>query len=220
MGNQQNGGNPQVSGPLLACLEPLAKLWRQAGEESAQQSLLFEQWTQEVRSWAHLTEWSTAVTEAFRSRASLWLPHVDATQFRLLLALAGLADALGCNATQLTLLLLSAARDLAPDGNNSSAASHCSQEIVNTQVAQGAPQTASRSPGGADTAIDYHPLIEALTEWQTIFELALDEAAARLDKEVFPAEDLSASLSEMCDLLRAALARQQKLPERGDNESC
>lgn len=56
-------------------------------------------------------------------------------------------------------------------------------------------------------AVDYQPLIEALNDWQAMFELALDEAAIHIDREHFPAEDLSASLSDMCELLREVLRR-------------
>jgi hypothetical protein len=62
----------------------------------------------------------------------------------------------------------------------------------------------------ADTAIDYQPLIEALNDWQAMFELVLDEAAARLGQEEFPAKDLSASLAEMCELLREVLSRKDE----------
>lgn len=58
-----------------------------------------------------------------------------------------------------------------------------------------------------ERSVDYQPLIEAISHWQAIFELALDEAASQLSREQFPAEELSASLAEMCDLLRAVLAR-------------
>lgn len=60
-----------------------------------------------------------------------------------------------------------------------------------------------------DGAVDYEPLIEALNNWQAIFELALDEAALHLSSEQFPSEELSASLTEMCDLLRHVLAKKQ-----------
>ncbi len=52
---------------------------------------------------------------------------------------------------------------------------------------------------------DYEPLIEELTHWQAIFEMALDEAAQHLTQAQFPAEDLQASLADMCDLLRDVL---------------
>jgi len=55
--------------------------------------------------------------------------------------------------------------------------------------------------------VDYQPFVEALNDWQATFELALDEAAAHLDPEQFPVEDLQAYLSEMCDLLRDVLSR-------------
>lgn len=65
----------------------------------------------------------------------------------------------------------------------------------------------SQLSGVVDRVVDYQPLIEALNNWQAIFELALDEAALHLNAEQFPAEELSASLAEMCDLLRDVLAK-------------
>jgi hypothetical protein len=62
-------------------------------------------------------------------------------------------------------------------------------------------------PTAAETFVDYQPLIEALNNWQAIFELALDEAALRLSPDQFPAKELSASLAEMCELLRDVLAK-------------
>lgn len=58
--------------------------------------------------------------------------------------------------------------------------------------------------------LDYKPLIEELNHWQAIFEMALDQAAHHLTREQFPAEDLSASLADMCDLIRDVLK------DRGD----
>lgn len=49
------------------------------------------------------------------------------------------------------------------------------------------------------------PLIEAINSWQGIFEIALDTATQLLPPEQFPAADLSASLAEMCNLLRDVL---------------
>jgi hypothetical protein len=54
---------------------------------------------------------------------------------------------------------------------------------------------------------DYEPLIEELNHWQAIFEMALDEAARYLTPEQFPAEDLRASLEDMCDLIRDILKK-------------
>jgi hypothetical protein len=66
------------------------------------------------------------------------------------------------------------------------------------------PPAAARAP-----TPDYEPLVEALTHWQALFELALDQASAQLDNDHFPAEALRASLAEMCDLLRAVLTRNR-----------
>jgi hypothetical protein len=70
----------------------------------------------------------------------------------------------------------------------------------------------SQATEAVDGVVDYQPLIEALNNWQAIFELALDEAALYLSSEQFPAEELSASLAEMCDLLRDVLAKNSVLP--------
>lgn len=56
-------------------------------------------------------------------------------------------------------------------------------------------------------------LIEAINSWQGVFEIALDTAVQLLPPEQFPAEDLQASLSEMCNLLREVLS-QCTLQER------
>ena len=54
-------------------------------------------------------------------------------------------------------------------------------------------------------AIDYQALIDELDIWQSIFELAMEEAAHSLGPQQFPAQDLQALLGDMCDLLRAVL---------------
>jgi len=56
-------------------------------------------------------------------------------------------------------------------------------------------------------------LIEAINNWQGIFEIALDTAAQLLPPEQFPAADLQASLAEVCNLLRDVLT-QCNLQER------
>jgi hypothetical protein len=53
----------------------------------------------------------------------------------------------------------------------------------------------------------FQPLIEAINNWQGIFEIALDTAAQLLPPEQFPARDLHASLAEMCNLLRDVLGQ-------------
>ena len=65
----------------------------------------------------------------------------------------------------------------------------------------------SRLSKVVDRVVDYQPLIEALNDWQAIFELALGEAATQLNPEQFPSEELSVSLAEMCDLLRDVLLK-------------
>ena len=67
-------------------------------------------------------------------------------------------------------------------------------------------------PATAEIFVDYQPLIEALNNWQAIFELALDEAALHLSPDQFPADALSASLAEMCELLRDVLAKSSAFP--------
>ena len=67
-------------------------------------------------------------------------------------------------------------------------------------------------PATAEIFVDYQPLIEALNNWQAIFELALDEAALHLSPDQFPAKELSASLAEMCEILRDVLAKNSVLP--------
>lgn len=59
----------------------------------------------------------------------------------------------------------------------------------------------------SDKKEHFLPLIEAISNWQGIFELALDNAAQLLTPEQFPAADLQASLAEMCNLLRDVLSQ-------------
>jgi hypothetical protein len=68
-----------------------------------------------------------------------------------------------------------------------------------------------KKPSLSDQQEDFLPLIEAISNWQGIFEMALDDAAQLLTPEQFPAEDLHASLSEMCDLLRDIFTQQSTL---------
>lgn len=176
MAHQQEQDAIHVPEPSSIPLQLLQELWRQASEESSQPNILLEQWIQEVRSWAKRAGWRPEFAQGFRAKESLWLPNLSEAHLQLLLALAHLADALGCSASQVTQVMLTSAK---PD---SSLATH-------------------------EPAVDYRPLVDTLTHWQAIFELALDQAALLLDKEQFPAEALSASLAEMCDLLRAAFAQ-------------
>ncbi|MGH2508182.1 MAG: hypothetical protein ACRDHZ_12370 [Ktedonobacteraceae bacterium] len=59
----------------------------------------------------------------------------------------------------------------------------------------------------SDQQEHFLPLIEAISSWQGIFEIALDTAAQLLTPEQFPATDLQASLAEMCNLLRDVLSQ-------------
>lgn len=68
-----------------------------------------------------------------------------------------------------------------------------------------------KEPSLSDKQEDFLPLMEAISNWQSIFETALDDAAQLLTPEQFPAADLNASLSEMCDLLRDIFAQQRTL---------
>jgi hypothetical protein len=192
--------------PSSINLQLVAELWHQASEESGQPNLLFEQWVQEIRSWAKLAGWRTESTQGVRARESLWLPNLSETQLQLLLALADLADALGCSASQLTQTLLGSAQASSPLPHENN--SHLSHQLQATD-SSAATQLNLAKPDSLPTTpqhmVDYQPLVEMLTNWQAIFELALDCAATQLDKEQFPAEALSASLAEMCDLLRAVL---------------
>ncbi len=64
-----------------------------------------------------------------------------------------------------------------------------------------------REPLLSDQKEYFLPLIETISNWQGIFEIALDNAAQLLPPEQFPATDLQASLAEMCNLLRDVLSQ-------------
>lgn len=177
-------------------LQKVSELWRQVSEESSQPALLLEQWTQDISIWANLREWIEAFMQDVRSGTHLWFPGADESQLRLLIALADLAEALGCSTTELVEVLL----------KNTQVSAHSPFPAVDVPPSpEDPPKQIYGQQAGEKRTVDYRPLIEALYTWQAIFELALDKAASQLGREQFPAEDLSASLSEMCDLVRAVL---------------
>ena len=69
------------------------------------------------------------------------------------------------------------------------------------------PDEEKKKEGFSGQREDFLPLIDALSSWQGIFEIALDTAAQLLPPEQFPAADLQASLAEMCNLLRDVLSQ-------------
>jgi len=202
--------------PLLTCIQTLTALWQRAGEESNQQSTLFEEWLQEVRGWARLAEWKASLKQKLRYGDNLWLPSVDVQELGVLFGIAALADGLGCTATQLAKAFMKLHLG---DLQRSSQAEHSSDppvamnpvEASEVPVVEMDQKEEFQSLSAVERAIDYGPLVEALNDWQAMFELALDEAATHVDHEHFPAEDLSASLSEMCELLRDVLAKSSGL---------
>lgn len=208
MANQHEQDAIHERKPSSMNLHLLAELWHQASEEGRQPNLLFEQWVQEIRSWARLAGWRTEFTQGFRARESLWLPNIGETQLQLLLALANLADALGISASQLAQVLLDSAHpsSLLPN-KNTKLFSHQVPSTDSMPATQSYPAKPDSLSATQEHVADYQPLVDMLTNWQAVFELALDQAALLLDKEQFPAKELSASLAEMCDLLRAVLAK-------------
>jgi hypothetical protein len=181
MADLQAHKNVQETGFPSPSFQKIAELWHQAAHEGGQPAPVIEQWTKEISIWAGLEEWTERFIQDVRSRVHLWFPGADEAHLRLLLALTDLADALGCSAPELVQALLVRTSDMLPTGPSE-------KPVISSPP-------------------DYEPLIEAIFRWQAIFELALDQAAAQLDQEHFPAEDLRASLGEMCDLLRAVLSR-------------
>jgi len=212
MSDWQDAGDGEIFRPLLTCNQILTALWQRAGEESDQQPILFGEWIQEVSKWAKLAEWKAGLKQRLRYGDNLWLPSADAQELGVLLGIAALADGLGCTVTQLAKAFMEL--HFSDLKQSSQAESKSNPRVgVNQVEAGGVPvveineEEEAQSQLAVDRAIDYQPLVEALNDWQAMFELALDEAAARLDREHFPAEDLSASLSEMCELVRDVLAR-------------
>lgn len=216
MSNWQDANDSMVLTPLLTCIQALTLLWQRACEESNQQSALFEEWIQEVSGWAKLAEWKAELKQNLGYGDNLWLPSADAQELSVLLGIATLADGLGCTATQLAKAFMKLHLG---DSQRSSQAEHSSDppvamnpvEASNVPVVEMNQKEEFQSLSAVERAIDYGPLVEALNDWQAMFELALDEAAAHVNREHFPAEDLSASLSEMCELLREVLRRNSGL---------
>jgi len=210
MSSWQNTSDNIVFTPLLTCIQALTHLWQRAGEESDQQYILFEEWIQEVSGWAKLAEWKAELKQKLGYGDNLWLPSADAQELGIMLGIAALADGLGCTATQLTNAFMKLHLG---DLQRSYQAEHSSDppvtmnpiDAIDIPVVEMNQKEEFQSLSTVERAIDYGPLVEALNDWQAMFELALDEAATRIGRELFPAEDLNASLSEMCELLREVL---------------
>lgn len=216
MSNWQDTSDSMVFTPLLTCIQTLTALWHHAGEESNQQSTLFEEWLEEVRGWARLAEWKASLKEKLRYGDNLWLPSVDAQELGVLFGIAALADGLGCTPAQLAKAFMELHLNGLTQSSQAESSSGPLIEIDQTATRKVPMVEINQGEGtqpslAADRAVDYQPLIEALNDWQAMFELALDEATTYLDHEHFPAEDLSASLSEMCELLRDVLAKSSGL---------
>lgn len=210
--NQQDPRDDDLFAPLSTCQRILTTLWQRASEEGSQPPIVFEEWVEEVSSLAKLAEWKADFKQKLREGANLWLPGEDLQELGILLAITHLADGLGCTASQLakafTELSLSDLKQSISIGSSTGEPPLMNQPEAERSPAAEENQTKlSQNSLTADKAIDYQSLIEALNDWQAMFELALDEAAARLQHEEFPAKDLSASLAEMCELLRDVLSR-------------
>ena len=198
--------------PLVTCAEKLTALWQRAAEEGNQHHTLFEEWIQEVSELARLSEWKTELKQKLYHGDNLWLPGVDSKEVEVLLGIATLADGLSCTVTQLAKAFM----EFRPSDfkqssqTDSSAGSVLGVELIETNdvpTVEMDQKKKAQSSLSVDRIVDYQPLIEALNDWQATFELALDEATTYLDNAHFPAADLSASLSEMCELIRGVLAR-------------
>jgi len=216
MPDWQNTSSGEALEPLVTCKQILTALWQRAAEEGSQQHTLFEEWTQEVNEWARLPEWKAELKQKLYYGDNLWLPSVDSQEVKVLLGIATLADGLGCTVTQLAkaFMELRSSDFKQSSQTESSAGSVLGVDLIETNDAPTVEMDQKKeahSSLAVDRMVDYQPLIEALNDWQATFELALDEAAIHLDNEHFPAADLSASLSEMCELLRSVLTRDNGL---------
>lgn len=216
MPDWQDTSDDEILRPLLTCTQILTALWQHASEESNQQSTLFEEWVQEVSRWAKLAESKAELKHKLRYGDNLLLPSAGAQELGVLLGIAALADGLGCTATQLAKafmkLHLNNLQQSSQAENSSDPPVAINQvEASEILVVEMNEKEEVQSLPAVERAIDYQPLIEVLNDWQAMFELALDEATTYLDRELFPAEDLSASLSEMCELLRDVLAKSSGL---------
>jgi len=212
MPDWQNTSGGEVLEPLVTCKQILTALWQRAAEEGSQQHTLFEEWTQEVNEWARLPEWKAELKQRHYDGDNLWLPSLNSHESGVLLGIAMLADALGCTVTQFVeaFMELRSSDFKQSSQTESSAGSVLGVDLIETNDAPTVEmdqKKVAQSSLAVDRLVDYQPLIEALNDWQATFELALDEATTHLDNEHFPAADLSASLSEMCELLRGVLAR-------------
>lgn len=214
----QQGDELAVFTPLVTCVQILTTLWGRASEESEQPVALFEDWMQEVSDWAGLVGWQASLKEKLHYGENLWLPGMKEQELALLLGIFTLANALGCSPIHLAQALLRlpyfSSGQLAQ--LQQERVTHSHQEETVSMSAPTIQEQDERHTGPVfGKAVDYHPLIEALTNWQAMFELALDEAATHLDQELLPMQDLQTSLSEMCDLLRDVLLKISSSAQTG-----
>lgn len=216
MPNCRSTNDDELLKPLVTCAEMLTALWQRAAEEDNQQHALFAEWIQEVSEWARLPKWKAELKQKLYYGDNLWLPSMDSQEVEVLLGMATLADGLGCTVTQLAKAFI----ELRPSDFKQSSQTESSIDSVlgvdlietnDVPTIEMHQKEEAQSSLAVDRMVNYQPLIEALNDWQATFELALDEAAIRLDNEHFPAADLSASLSEMCQLLRGVLTRDNRL---------
>jgi hypothetical protein len=207
--DRQDASEDKIFAPLLICIQILTALWQRASEESNQPYDLFEEWMQEVSSWGRLSEWKADFKQKLRFEDNLWLPSTEPEELAVLLAIADLADALGCNVSQFAKAIMKLGQ---PSEDSSESLTIVNQvEVIHANEIKTSQEKVDQLPPAINRAVDYQPLVDTLNDWQAMFELALDEAAKRLDSEYFPAEDLSASLSEMCELLRGVLTKEQRI---------
>lgn len=181
------------SEPTVAAASILTGLWQKSVQENMEHpSEVFNTWVTEVCQGVDLDKQVANLIE----ENSLWLPTTDQPELEVLLGVGFLAKAFGCQPAELG-MRLGYLLDNSSQEFEIEVEPHPTKNSMTSQVV----------PADVKQNNEYYreALLEELMQWQTTFELALEEAGKELDSEKFPANQLEEYLTLMCSILRKVL---------------
>lgn len=202
--------------------EVLKQLWEHLSQESQRPDLLLEEWVGEVVEWVRLRDYQ----EKLRQEESLWLPTGNKAELAVLLGLGALSTALDCSPTQLVQALLEPPVSVtevetepplytalvSPDSSNIVPTEPTEVRVsVTSDTAHPVPDTqAQASLTLAKPELErYTLLLEALTDFQAVFELAVEQVGTQLEPQTILVHELEDYLAELFDVVRAVLTQEQ-----------
>ena len=204
--------------------EILKQLWEHLSQESPQPERLLEEWVNEVAEWGRLSDYQ----EKLHREESLWLPTNNKAELEVLWGLGALSNTLKRSPFQLVQALLEPHVSLKQD--NTELLPQAPANLPNTIVgdlgvalvkvspevqslSQNAPTQSNNPIVNAEP--EYHTLIlEALTDFQATFELALEQTASQPTQQTLPVEELEDYLTELLDFIKNILAHNRIVHEQ------